>query len=439
MLTAFASKRDARAGSALVGALVVLLGLLALSAGMLQVVQRSSRERSASFDDEKARYLAEAAVAEGIAALRAGSSGNIGSEAAPARAGDGVLWVEATDLGSESTRFRATALAGSGRAALDVVVRIEGPPEPLFFATLNSKDTLTMNEGVVTDSFDSELGTYASQVSGTTNGYSHAELEGDVASNADIILNARATVLGDATPGPLGTVTFNTDSYVHGSTAPAPKPSGFPEIDVPPIAPAGPLAVPGSATLTLAPGDHGFDSVSIGKGATLLIEGPATIVTSSFSGIKDANLMIDATGGPVTIYCETYSHDNGFEVDAVEGSPAAVAFFVSGTQDIVFPSNSKIRGAYYAPDADILFASGNEAWGSFAANKITMSNSMRFHYDEALSKHWDADGSVTKGAEVLSWTLAPVPEHLSKNRRDPFVLLDLDMQALPSAAASWIP
>ena len=111
------------------------------------------------------------------------------------------IWVEATDLGSEVHRLRAFAMQDSGRAALDVhVERIVG--DPLFFAVLNSREQLTLNADVTIDSYDSELGTYASQQVNTTNGRNHAGTSGDVSSNEGIVLNANAMVLGNATPGP---------------------------------------------------------------------------------------------------------------------------------------------------------------------------------------------------------------------------------------------
>ena len=61
-------------------------------------------------------------------------------------------------------------------------------------------------------------------------------------------------------------------------------------------------------------------------------------------------MVIDAVDGPVTIYiANSYFHDNGFEVAPAFGSPMAVAFMIDAQQDIVFPSNAKVRGAYYAP------------------------------------------------------------------------------------------
>src|SRR6185503_7556709 len=236
---------------------------------------------------------------------------------------------------------------------------------PLFVATLNSKDVMTLNEGVMIDSFDSAQGPYASQAVNSGHGYTYAGANGDVRSNADIVLNARATVFGDATPGPTSGVSFATGSFVSGAIEPAQEPFVFPPIEFPTFTPQGNYTVAPLGTRTLGPGNYDFDAFTIGKDARLTITGPATIVVDSFTGGKTAKLDIDATNGPVTFHVRgAYTHISGFQCNAVGSSPMALAFLVDGTQNIVFPSATKVRGAYYAPNANILFASGNECFGA---------------------------------------------------------------------------
>ncbi len=72
------------------------------------------------------------------------------------------------------------------------------------------------------------LVSHASQVGSMYNGIAYALDGGDLRSNSDIILNARASVFGDAAPGPEGNVQFNVDSYVSGSTTPATERDNLP-------------------------------------------------------------------------------------------------------------------------------------------------------------------------------------------------------------------
>jgi hypothetical protein len=189
----------------------------------------------------------------------------------------------------------------------------------------------------------------------------------------------------------------------------------------------------------LPPGDHGFDSLTIDKDATLLIQGPAVIACGDFTGGKDARLRIDATNGPVTFFVQgTYTHLNGFESVAAPGSPMALAFMISAPQSIVFPSRANLRGGYHAPSSDLTFTSDNEAWGAFSAKRLTMSSGMHFHYDESLSEYWAKDGQQRDPLDVLAWhNVAVQPASLLRDRRDPYVVLGVNRTALLSPALSW--
>lgn len=431
-----------QSGSVLIVALVALVGLMMVGAALARFSVAARAEVDGQHDDRRAYYLAEAGLAEGMVALRGGASGGIASQAVPAYLADGVLWVQATPLGGDETRLVAVAMSGAGRAAMSVVVAEEGE-DPLFNSVINSREKLTMNASVIVDSFDSELGTYASQATSVepTYGFTYAKDGGHVSSNEDIVTNSDAKVMGDATPGPGYAVSYSTNNLVSGSDAPAPEPFDFPAIEPPVVASTGPYSVAPSASQTLAPGTYGFDDMTLNKAANLTVVGPATLVVKNFIGGKDSRLKIDASAGPVTIFVEgDYTHFANFASEPVGTSPMALAFMVQGTSDVVFPSQSKVRGAYYVPNANVLFASNSEAWGSFAANRIDMASSMRFHYDESLAKYWQTDGGPGDDPlRMLAWQVEPVPPGLLADRRDPFVILNTTPAVLPAPADAWVP
>jgi hypothetical protein len=428
-----------RAGAALIGVLLILTTLLGLIAAFHQVTERRARERAASADERLAFYLAETALNEGMTAVRAGSSGAIGSQVAPAYFGGGVFWVEATDLGSARTRLAATALAGTGRAALEAVVEIH-TQEPLFEAVLNSKKPLGMASKVVVDSFESKLGSYASQATNHYGAYTYAKANGDVASNEGIHFASSATVFGDATPGPGYSCAFSSGNYVSGSIAAATTPFTFPAIKVPSVPITGNMVVPANGTSTLTAGTYGFTDVSIGTKSKLKVQGPAKIICTNFTGEMLGKLEIDATNGPVTFYVQgDYTHVNKFEAISTPGSPMALAFMISSPDNISFPPNSKLRGAYYAPNADITFTGGDEIWGAFAANSIGMAASTKFHFDESLQDYWNNAAGNGDPLELLVWRKVGVmPHSLVLDHRDPYTVLGVQKSALLSPAQSWL-
>ena len=427
-------------GSALVSIMVPLVGVLVLGYAFFRTTLAAKHGAGSDLDEERAFFLAEAGIHEAFESVREGNTGAIGLPDQPALLGGGLLWVEATPLPGDRRSLVCTAMLGSGRNALEAVVHVAPEKPPLFVSTLNSKDVLTLNEGVMIDSFDSEKGTYASQVVNSAHGFSYANGNGDVRSNSDVILNAHGTVFGDATPGPGHSVSLATGAYVEGSVEAAQEGFVFPPIEFPVFPAQGNYTVAPLGAATLGPGNYDFDVFTINKDATLNVTGPATIVVDSFTGGKTAKLKINATNGPVTFYVRgAYSHIAGFEASAVSGSPMALAFMVGGTTNVVFPSLTKVRGAYYAPNANILFANGNECWGAFAANRIDMSNAMHFHFDETLLDHWAGEGQDgSDPVNVLAWQrTAVMPSSLLADRRDPMSVLDLDPRDLPSPANSW--
>lgn len=421
--------------------LIVMTSLMMLVAAFHQIVSHFDKAESARVEDRRAFYLAEAGLAEAMAAMRAGNSGAVGSQGAPAYQAGGILWVDATDLGDDQTELVVTAMAGGGRAALRAVILDEGGAAPIFQTVLNSDEQLTLSSNVVIDSFDSEAGDYLSQALEETNGHLHANTDGNVSSNEWIFLNAQASVFGDAIPGPGYNVSFAADSYVDGAITPASMEFSFPPVEIPAIPRSEPLPIPNGDALTLTPGNYGYTNLTIGKEATLTIQGPATLVLDDFEGGKDANLVIDATNGPVTIHVEgNYTHTSGFETSAAVGSPLAVAFMIQGTDDIAFPSGTNVRGGYYVPNANVTLDNSNEVWGALAAKRIEMSAGTHFHFDEALSRHWEED--INQGGEdplhVLMWAPVQVtPGFLRSKRRDPIDLLNLDAGALRSPAGAW--
>lgn len=416
---------DTRRGSALIVVMLVVTVLMILSSSLFQVGRSMSNEVLSELDGVRARYLARAGVADAVASIIAGNDGSVGSIGAPAEAGGGFYWVERADLGNGEIRVRSTALVGSGRAALEVV--FENPESPFFKGVLNSKLLLVLASGCMADSYSSSVGTYASQVVNVTNGIAHAGMEGDLASNDNIVVNANVTVFGDVTPGVTGSVALAPSAYVSGSTAPALVPHLFAPLDIPVLpAPVTSLIIPNGGSQSLASGDYSLNAISIGKIATLNIEGPANIVVDDFTALNDANLIIDATAGPVSIYVRgTYTHGNGFEANAVAGSPLALGFFLEGTDPVVFPSNTRIRGAYYAPNAPISFNSGNEAWGAFVGETVQMNAAMRFHFDEDLANYWQDDSDGFTGNVIAMYPTDVRPAALVRDRRDPRVVLQL--------------
>lgn len=153
------SPARARRGSALVLALGVVIILSSLGAAFLVVTRTASKRQGSETQHLQAFYLAEAGLAESFQALRIGRSGQVGSEASPAEYGDGLLWVDATATADDQVRLTSTALYGSGRASLALVVEPVDTPLGFF-----SDEELVVDSVLLVDGFDSGEATYEEEI-----------------------------------------------------------------------------------------------------------------------------------------------------------------------------------------------------------------------------------------------------------------------------------
>ena len=148
-----------RRGSALVLALLVVVMVGALGSAFLTISSATARRQTSEVENLQAFYLAEAGLAEAFQAIRIGRSGQIASQAEPAAFGDGLLWVDATETVDQQVRVRSTALHGSGRATLQLVVEPVDVPLGFF-----SDEDLVVDSVLLVDGFNSEEATYEEEV-----------------------------------------------------------------------------------------------------------------------------------------------------------------------------------------------------------------------------------------------------------------------------------
>jgi hypothetical protein len=147
-----------RAGGALLLA-VTLVALTAVAAGaILGLSTATSGRQSAAVDNKRAFYIAEAGLSEAYAGLSAGLTGHIGTAEAPAKVGDGLVWVQASLIDPDHMRLRSSAVCGKGQAALEVIVQRVVQPVGIF-----SDEPLELDVPFLLDGYDSSAGSYADQ------------------------------------------------------------------------------------------------------------------------------------------------------------------------------------------------------------------------------------------------------------------------------------
>lgn len=448
------ANHDGRRGSTLIIVTILLGTMTVLALIFMRVGQRLSQEQGASLESTRSTLLAEAGISEAIEAIRSGQSGNLASADEPAYLGGGVLWVEATDLGNGRIQLDSMAMKDSGRAALRVVVEDAGggggggggAPNDGFFGMLFSNKHMQLDQSVMIDSYDSSIGTYASQATNTYGGSAYAGTGGAASGNATIQLDANVKVFGEVHCGPGISPTLSGSAYVSGSTTANAQTIPMAAIPVPVIASSGAYSVANFATKTINPGSYHYTNCTQGKNSVLKIIGPATLVLDGYSTGQSATLELDCTNGPITIYdTGVWSVDKNYVVAPKAGTPVNAAFLISSAGTVQFDQGSKLYVGFYAPNATIQVDQGAEVWGALAADQISVDQSTRFHFDENLvgfQLPWDVPDPVADAGgvdtEVVSWSKIEFPLHeMGADRRDPFTLLGVRKQDLKAPAEAW--
>jgi hypothetical protein len=423
------SRDTSRRGGVLIATLVLVMSVGAISICLLELDSARTRRQVASVDNKRAFNLAEAGLAEACFGLWTGRTGNVGDPTMPAKLGDGLFWVTATDLGDDMVGLESTGMAGTGRVTLSLVVRRE--PRTLAMLGVLGATRVSVGSGAVVDAYDSRNGTASD----------HAPLR----SNADIFLGSMARIRGDATPGPEGMVRFGLLANVTGSTAPAQKELALPAIEVPKLEPAHDIDHSGRTALVVPPGETSQGTLRVRSGSTVVLRGPSRLVVDRLIVDGTGTLEIDDSGGPVEIFVTDWLDLNvGSTLRTASSKPSGLSLLVpasltadrdgDGSADppVDFRCNSPFYGTLYAPKATLSLTSGFHVYGTIAAQSLAIGSSGGVHFDEALLA---APASSDDLTEALAWRIVEIPSVIANDLSvDPFSALGVVASALPKPA-----
>ena len=379
---------------------------------------------------EQAFYVAEAGIERAKLVLFQGSDNGLndellGADATASTVDDGILSFGSSvsfgdgnysvvvtdnddgdgDLFADSDGKVIVTSTGTAPNNAQKVIKATVELESLFSKAAFGCDEVQMSGGGVTDSFDSSLGSYASQAVNTDSwGNTIALSNGDVGSNGDIKLTGGSAVNGDATPGPGCSVSSSGGGGVTESTAPNSKIEDCTPLDltsmmstasstndndtIPALTDKGkdPFKTSGSLDLHLSGGDN----IKLSAGTA------GTVGTYYFTDVSLGGGSTITTSGKVTIYVEgNYDISGGGVINSSDATDLTV--YVSGTQ-AKLTGGSGTAGAIYAPNADVLVLGGGEINGSVLGKTVKNTGGSDFHYDEALG----GEGPYLS-AKITSW------------------------------------
>jgi hypothetical protein len=417
-----------RRGSALVLSLVAVGTVVVLAATFTRFASAVGNRQTHSLHKKRAFYMAEAGLAEAFAGFTCGRSGNVGTEEEPARLGDGLFWVEATELMPGIVRLEATGMVGTGRAVLALVAK-RGDVDISTLGVFSS-GPVTLGAGSVVDAYDSTLGDYASQTD---------KSGGSIASNAGITLTGTllmpTTVDGDVTPGPEAEVTTSGQVTVSGSQAHAFESLALPPIEVPEFSLDDAQDHSSPYPLVIPAGKVGLEGLTVRAGSQAILQGPAIVVLGSLLVESTAELVFDTSAGPIELYVTDRLVASGRSIlSTPDADPGLVRINVPGVTEtpVELRAQGSFHGVVYAPETEVVLGAAMNFHGSLVADALTLNGAAKLHFDRHLIETAE-EGEL---ATVMSWRLVEIGNLNGALSTDPFDALGLDPALLPKPVAA---
>lgn len=393
----------ARRGSLLLMVSMMLTATAVLALCMTRMHLSSAKEQHASQQEVRVELLADAALSRSYVEVQNGRSGVLGSAQAPVTLDGGKAYVTATAFGPSSTLLRLDAVGTSGKAKATSELVLKSNADPRDTWAAFGIDYLYLSSQAKVDSYDSALGTYAVQNVHGSGSNSYALMNGNTGSDGNINMSQNSLVFGGAQAGPGYTTTVLGNAAVSGTTAPM-----LTSITWPPVAlPVNPVAgnTPFNSNTAVTSGTHAYGSTTLGNNVQLTVTGPATLVFDSLTLRTGSSIVVNAAGGPVSIYVvnnlvmnsNTTIHATDYKAAGVQMNLLSDNVFDPNVQvsldTVTFNSNSTLYGTIYAPTAAVVVDSNFEVYGGVIARRVDLRSNSRVHYDQALA-HITAPGTA---------------------------------------------
>lgn len=390
-------------GSALILGLVVLIVIAGLAAAFMESSTSESRFRSDSAHRTRALYIAETGANRSVQDILDGGNGSLGSKSAQIPFGGGEFYVIATPLGDDVYNLLSISNVAGQRRAIEVVV---APVlKSLFTHGLFGDLDLRAEGNVFVDSYDADLGTYASQAVNyhSEAGHAYAMANGSLGSNSNIAIGGDVIVLGDVNPGPEGTLAILDDTtYISGSTEPAPEVRPLPEVLYePPVATLGNFPKNGEVILT----ESVYRYTNFDFKGTLRVQGDVTLyVDDVFSVSSTGSVIVEAGSSLIIRHGGTDFDLTGQGVLNETQLPRSLRIY-STAETVKFAGTSGFFGAIYAPLASVSPVGTTDIHGAVLGSVIQIAGTANFHYDEALARVMEPFTSMKR----VSWRRVAVP------------------------------
>ncbi|MBI5434099.1 MAG: hypothetical protein HZA52_14800 [Planctomycetes bacterium] len=446
--------RASRRGAALFVALFAAASVAVLATCLLQLTGASQKRQLASADLRRAFYLADAGLAEAYSGLTIGKTGNVGSEAQPAKLGRGVLWVVATEIDADHVQLESVGMCGRSRATVEMTV--ERGEDSVATLGVFAHQPLTVPAGSTIQGFDSSaapadpgsgllgelggLGGFGGLGGGSPPVSTPA---GRLGSNGDITLQGTArkptVVDADLAPGVGHQAVIGAHVTHTGATAPRAAAAPLPAVELPfdPTGTGVDLQTP--TPYIVQPGDIGIDHLTVATGTHAIVQGPCNLVVNDLTVAVGGTLEFDTDDGAVGVWVgDTLLIADGSTVVCSHTDPSLVTIQVASDVPARFGAAGKFYGVLYAPQAEATVGATAEVYGAFVADELVLTAGAKLNFDT----HLDEVGALEILPTLLAWRLVELESALRHGEgSDPFEILGVDPAGLvtPAQAHADVP
>jgi hypothetical protein len=386
--------------------IVCMILLLMLSIIGIASLMTSNTEMDISGNSQfkvSAFYLADAGVERAFSVLQDSAGWRYGFY--NEQLGGGVYDVAVYDsftypyLG-EKLLVRSTGKVNEAKSTIEAIFapRYRTP----FQYGAYGREAFDMLGGGMIDSYDSDLGSYASQaINGPDgNGYMYALENGNIRSEGDIKLGGNAQLHGDAIIGDSGSFTFGGGTGMYGDSLRSSEP--FPVDSIPSEDIAFAQANNDASTNMTLTGGASYDPITnalnAGSGDSIIFNS-GTYYFSSVNFNSGGKLVL-APGADVTIYLTGTWDTSGGSVINTDATAADLHIYSTGT-DFDFSGGTYLCAAIFAPNAEIVVTGGSHFFGSVIGRSFSNGGGTTLHFDEALLRL--GDDLLIVGYELESW------------------------------------
>jgi enamine deaminase RidA (YjgF/YER057c/UK114 family) len=378
-----------RHGVSIVYISLIMLAMLGFCSLAVDLARVQSAKTQLEITCDAAARAGAAAISSGVSAVQAAAA-----NVAAANSTDGnPVTIDSINNVVFLNWPSTTPLTGSARAGANAIQVNASLQVPTLFAMAIGRSTATVHGsstaqvvnlagpgtyqilglnsyedfGAVTDSWNSSSGPYNA---------STAHSNGSIASNGLIWIYSPAVVHGSMYYTS-GNTPNNYGATIMGSTTQMASPIPVPPM---PTIPAGctnlgAADIPYESTMTLNSGNYSC---------------------TSFTFQYYSTLVINATSGPVNLYCSGSIDDSvGTVINTI---PSNFNIYMTGTStEFDIGNGFSLYATIYAPGSAI-YNYGGQLFGSFVGQSIQCSDGSGMHFDEALG----TNGPTSAGTTVIS-------------------------------------